>query len=166
MALTFLSCLTLLLSAFSMPHFDTASNPSYGKLITSYDKHRQHIKKQRHHFAHKGPSSEAMVYSNSHVWIWELDHKESGAPKNGHFQTVVLEKILEGPLDSKEIKPVNPKGNQPWIFIGKTGAEAKAPILCPPDVKSQLTGKDPDAGKTWGQEEKGEAEDEMVRYHH
>ena len=132
----------------------------------SYDQPRQHIKKQRHHFAHKGPSSEAMVYSNSHVWIWELDHKESGAPKNGHFQTVVLEKILEGPLDSKEIKPVNPKGNQPWIFIGKTGAEAKAPILCPPDVKSQLTGKDPDAGKTWGQEEKGEAEDEMVRYHH
>ena len=77
-----------------------------------------------------------------------MDHKESGAPKNGHFQTVVLEKILEGPLDSKEIKPVNPKGNQPRIFIGKTGAEAKAPILCPPDVKSQLTGKDPDAGKT------------------
>ena len=78
----------------------------------------------------------------------------------------MLEKTLENPLDSKEIKPVNPKGNQPWIFIGKTGAEAKAPILCPPDVKSQLTGKDPDAGKTWGQEEKGEAEDEMVRYHH
>ena len=80
----------------------------------------------------------AMVYSSSHVWMWELDLKESRVLKNWDFQTAVLEKILESPLDSKEIKPVNPKGNQPWIFIGKTDAEAKAPILCPPDVKSHM----------------------------
>ena len=98
------------------------------------------------------------------MWLWQLDHKESWGPKNWCFQTVVLEKTLESPLDCKEIKPVNPKGNQPWLFIGRTDAEA--PTLWPPDVKSWLIGKDPDAGKDWRQEEKGETEDEMAEWHH
>ena len=96
----------------------------------------------------------------------ESDCEESWAPKNWCFWTVVLEKTLESPLACKEIKPVHPKGNQPWTFIGRTDAETEAPILWPPDVKSQLTGKDPDAGKDWGQEEKGAAENEMVGWHH
>ena len=87
--------------------------------------------------------------------MWEFDHKEDSVLKNWCFRTMVLEKTLESPLDSKEVKPVNPKGNQPWIFIGKIDAEAEAPILWLPDVKSQIIGKDPDAGKDWGQEEKG-----------
>ena len=95
--------------------------------------------------------------------MWELDYKEGWVPKNRYFQIVVLEKTSESHLDSKEIKPVNPKGNQSWIFIGKTDAEAKAPILCPPDAKSQLIGKDPDAGKDWRQKEKVVSEDEMIR---
>ena len=99
------------------------------------------------------------------VWMWELDHKKSRAPKNWCFWTVVLEKTLESPLDCKQTKPVNPKGNQSWIFIGKTVAEAEAQILWPLDVESQLTRKDPDAGKDWGQE-KGTTEDEMVGWHH
>ena len=128
----------------------------------SYDKARQHIKKQRHHFADEGPSSQSYGFSRSHVHMWDLDHTESWAPKNWCFWTVVLKKTLEIPLDSKEIKWVNPKGNQPWIFIGNNGAEAEAPILWPPDVKNQLTGKYPDAGKDWGQEEKWVmTEDEM-----
>ena len=98
--------------------------------------------------------------------MWELDRKEGWVPKNWCFQTVVLEKTLEGPLDCKEIKPVNPKGNQSWIFIGKTDAEAEAPIFWPPDAKSQLIGKDPDSGKDWEQEEKGTTEDEIVGWHH
>ena len=98
--------------------------------------------------------------------MWELDHKESWVPKNWSFWTVVLEKTLENPLDSKETKSVNPKGNQSWIFIGRTDAEAEAPILWPLDVKNWLTGKDPDAGKDWRQEEKGTTEDEMVVWHH
>jgi len=110
--------------------------------------------------------SQSYGFSSSHVWMWELDHKEGWVPKNGYFQIVVLEKTLESPLDSQEIKPVNPKGNQPWIFIGRTDAEAEAPILWPLDEKSRLIGKDPDAGKDWGQEKKGVAEDEMVRWHH
>ena len=96
--------------------------------------------------------------------MWALDHKESWLPKNWCFWTVVLKKTLESPLDSKEIKPVNPKGNQSWIFIGKT--EAEAPILWPPDAKNWLIGKDPDARKDWRQEEKGMTEDEMVGWHH
>ena len=100
------------------------------------------------------------------VWMWKLDYKESWVLKNWCFWTVVLEKTLETPLESKEIKPVNPKGNQPWIFIGKTDAEAEAPILWAPDEKSQLIRKDPDAGKDWGQEEKGVTEDEMVGWQH
>ena len=99
-------------------------------------------------------------------WTRELDHKKGWVPKNCCFQTVVLEKTLESPLDCKEIKPVKPKGNQPWIFIGRTDAEAEAPILYPPDVKSWLTGKNPDARKDWEQEEKGTTEDEMVGWHY
>ena len=132
----------------------------------SYHKSRQHIKKQRCYFADKGPYSQSCGLSSSHVWMWELDHKESWVPTNWCFWTVVLERTLESPLDSKEIKPVNPKGNQSWIFIGRTEAEAKAPILWPSDMKNWLIGKDPDAGKVWGQEEKGMTEDEMVVWHH
>ena len=98
--------------------------------------------------------------------MWELDCEESWAPKNWCFWTVVLEKTLESPLDSKEIKPVSPKGNQSWIFIGRTDAKAETPILWPPDAKNWLIGKDPDAGKYWRQEEKGMIEDEMVGWHH
>ena len=101
-------------------------------------------------------------FSSSYVWMWELDNKEVWVPKNWCFQTVVLEKTLESPLDCKEIQPVHPKGNQSWLFIGRTDAEAEAPILWPPDANSWLTGKDPDAGKDWGQEEKEVTEDEVV----
>ena len=100
------------------------------------------LKKQRRYFANKGLSSQSYYFSSSHVWIWELDYKEGWAQKNWCFWTVVLEKILENPLDCKENQPVHPKGNQSWIFIGKTDAEADAPILQPPDVKNWLTGKD------------------------
>ena len=123
------------------------------------------IKKQRHHFANKDPSSQGYGFSSSHVWVWELDHKESWEPKDWCFWTVVLEKTLESPLDCKEIQPVHPKGNQPWIFIGRTDAKAEAPILWPPDTKNWLTGKDPDAGEDW-RREKGMTEDEMVGWHH
>ena len=125
-----------------------------------------HIKKQRHYFADKGLSSQSYGFSSSHVRAWELDYKEIWAPKNWCFWTVLLEKTLESPLDCKEIKPVNPKGNQSWLFIGRTDAEAETPIPWPPDVKSWLTGKDPDAGKDWGQEEKGTTEDETAGWHH
>ena len=113
----------------------------------SYDQPRQHIKKQRHYFANKDPSSQSYSFSSSHIWMWELDYKESWAPKNWCFWTVVLEKTLESPLDCKEIKPINPKGNQSWRFIGRTDAEAEAPILWPPDTKNWLIWKDADAGK-------------------
>ena len=131
-----------------------------------YDQPRQHIKKQRHYFANKCLSSESCGFSSSHVWMWELNYKESWVPKNWCFWTVLLEKILESPLNCKEIQPVNSKENQSWIFIGRTDAEAEAPILWPPDAKSLFIGKDPDAGKDWGQEEKGTTEDEMVGWHH
>ena len=114
----------------------------------SCDHFRQHIKKQRHYFANKGPSSQSYGFSSSHVWMWELDHKESWAPKNLCFWTVVLQKALEGPLNCKEIKPVTAKRNQSWIFIGSTDAEAEAPKLSPPDTENWLIGKDPDLGKT------------------
>ena len=119
------------------------------KVDISYDKPRQHIKKQRYYFTDKCPSSQGYGFFSSHVGMWELDHKEGWALKNWCFWTVVLEKTLERPLDSKEIKSVNPKGNQPWIFIGRTDAEAEAPILWPPDVRSWLIGKDSDDGKDW-----------------
>ena len=109
---------------------------------------RQHIKKkQRHYFANKDLYSQSYGFSNSHVWMWDLDHKESWAPKNWCFWTVMLEKTLESPLDCKEIKPVNSKGNQSWILIRRTDAEAEAPILWPSDEKSWLTGKNSDAGR-------------------
>ena len=132
----------------------------------SYDQPRQHIKKQRHYFANKGASNQSYGFSSSHVWMWELDYKEDRAPKNWYFWTVVLEKTLESCLDCKEILLVHPKGSQFWIFIGRTDAEAETPILWPPDTKSWLIGKNPDAGEDWKQEEKGTTEDEMVGWHH
>ena len=104
----------------------------------------------------------AMVFSSSHVWMWELNFKESWALKNWCFWTFVLEKTLESPLDCKKIQPVHPKGNQSWIFIGRTDAKAETPILWPSHAKSWLIGKDSDAGRDWGQEEKGMTEDEIV----
>ena len=132
----------------------------------SYDKPRQHIKKQRHHFADKGPSSQSYGFSSGHVWMWELDYKVSWVLKNWWFWTVVLANTLESPLDCKEIELVNPKRNQSWIFIGRTFAEAETPILWPADVKNRLIWKDLDAEKDWRQEEKGMTEDEMVGWHH
>ena len=111
------------------------------------------IKKQSYYFADKSPFSQSYDFSSSYVWMWDLDHKESWAPNNWCFWTVVFEKNLESPLDSEEIKPVNPKGNQSWIFIGRTDAEAEVPILWPSNAKKWFIGKDPDAGKDWGQEE-------------
>ena len=131
-----------------------------------FDKPRQNIKKQRYYFADKGPSSQSYGFSSSHVWTWELEHKEGWAPKNWCFWAVVLEKTLDCPLDCKEIQPVNPKGNQSKISTGGIDAEAKAPILWPPDAKSWLIWKDPDAGKGRRQEEKVMADDEMVGWHH
>ena len=132
----------------------------------SYDQPRQHIKKQRHYFVNKAPYSQGYGFSSSHVWIWELDYKDSWAPKNWCFWTVVLEKTLESPLDSKEIQAVHPKGNKSCIFIGRTDAEAEMPILWSPDGKNWLIWKDLDAGKDWRQEEKGTTEDDMVGWHH
>ena len=132
----------------------------------SYGQPRQHIKKQRHSFANKGPSNQGYGFSCGHVWMWELDYKESWALKNWCFWTVVLEKTLESPLDCKEIQPVHPKADQSWIFIGRTAVEAKTPILWPPHAKSWLIWKDPDAGKDWRWEEKGMTEDEMVELLH
>ena len=128
-------------------HFDLSRLLRLAPWTKSYDQPRQHIKKQRHYFANKCLYSQSYGFSSSHVRLWELDHKEGWALKNWCFWTAVLEKTLESPLHSKEIKPANPKENQPWTFIRKTDAEA--PILWPPDVKSWLTGKDPDAGKDW-----------------
>ena len=129
----------------------------------SYVEPTQCIKKQRHYFANKGLSSQSHVFSSSHVWMWQLDYKESWVPKNWWFWTVVLEKTLEGPLDCKEIQQVNPKGDQSWICIGRT--HAKVPILWSTDAKSWLIRKDPDSGKDWRQE-KGMREDEIVGWHH
>ena len=112
------------------------------------------ILKSRDTFPTKVHLVKAMVFIQCHVWMWELDCKEGWAAKNWCFWTVVLEKTLESLLDSEEIKPVNPKGNQSWIFTGRTDAQAKAPILWPPDAKGQFTGKEPEAGKDWGQEKK------------
>ena len=124
------------------------------------------ILKSRDYFANKDPSSQSYGFSSSCVWMWKLDYKESWAPKNWRFWPVVLEKTLESLLDSKEIQPVNPKGNQSWILIGRTDAIAEIPVLWPPDAKNWLTGKDPDAGEDWRQEKKGTTEDEMVGWHH
>ena len=123
--------------------------------LVSYDQPRQHIKKQRHHFVNKGPSSQGYGFSSSHVLMWELDYKKSWTLKNLCFWTVVLEKTLESPLDCKEIQPVHPKGDQSWVFIGRTDFEAETPLFWPLDAKSWLIWKDPDSGKDWRQEEKG-----------
>ena len=156
-----------LMSISSVPSLITLTNKCYflskkkNKPLPpwkkNYDEPRQ---KQRLYIV------KAMVFPSSHVWMWELNHKEGSAPKNWSFQNVLLEKTLESPLDSKEIKPVNPEGNQAQIFIGRTDAEAEVPVLWPLDVKSLLIEKDPDAGKDWGQEEKGVTEDELVGWHH
>ena len=112
-----------------------------------YDQPRQHIQKQRHYFAKKGPPSQDYGFSSGHVWMWELDCEESWVPTNWCFWTVVLKKTLESPLDSKKIQPVHPKGDQSWVFIGRTDVEAETPILWPPDAKNWPIGKDPDDGK-------------------
>ena len=132
------------------------------KTMTNLDS----ILKSRHYFANKCPSSQSYGFSSSHVWMGELNYKESWVLKNWCFWTLVLEKTLESPLDSKEIQPVHPKGTHSWTFIGRTDAEAEAPTLWPPDAKNWLNGKDPDAGNDWRQEEKGTREDEMVEWHH
>ena len=127
----------------------------------SYDQPRQYLKMQRYYFANKGLSSQSygfpVVMYGCESWTIE---------KARCFWTVVLEKTLESPLDCKEIQPVHPKGNQPWIFIGRIDAEAETPVLWPPDGKNWLIWKDPDAGKDWRQEEKGSTEDETVGWHH
>ena len=134
--------------------------------MKSYDQPRQYIKKQRYYFANKGPSSQSFGFSSSHVWMSELDYKESWVMKNWCFGTVVVEKTLERTLDYREIQPVHPKGNQSWTFIGRTDTEAGTPILWPPDAKDWLVWKDPDAGKDWSWKKKGMTEDEMVACHH
>ena len=131
----------------------------------SYDQPRQHIKKQRYYFANKVPSHQGYGFSSSHVWMWKLEYKESWTLKNWCFWTVVMEKTLESPLNTKKIHSVHPKENQSWIFIGRTDAEAETPILWWPDAKKWLIWKALDAGKDWGQEEKGMTEDEMVGWH-
>ena len=131
------------------------------KAMTNLDS----ILKSRYYFADKGSSSQSYGFSSSHVWMWESDYKESWVSKKWSFWIVMLKKTLESPLDCKEIQPVNPKGNQPWIFIGRTDAEAEAAILWPPDTNNWLTGKDPDAEKDWRWEEKGMTEDETVGWH-
>ena len=123
-------------------------------LEKNYDKPIEHMKKQRHYFANKGPSSQSYGFSSSHVWMWELDYQRIDT-----FE-------LCSPLDCKEMQLVHPKGDLSWMFIGRTDVEAETPILWVPDVKNQLIGKDPDAGKDWSQEEKGMIEDEMVGWHH
>ena len=117
------------------------------------------------YFAYKGPYSQSYGFCSSYVWIWELDNKKDWAPKNLYLQSVVLEKTFESLLDNKEIQPVNTKGNQSWMFIGRTDAEAEALIFWPPDAKSKLIWKDPDAGKDWRQK-KRTTENEMVGRHH
>ena len=131
----------------------------------SYDQPRWHIEKQRHYFANKGPSSQGYGFSSSHVWMWELDCEESWALKNWCFWTVVLEKTLESPLDCKESQPVHSEGDQSWVFFGRNDAKTETPVLWPPHAKSWLIGKDPDAGRDWGQEEKGTTEDKMAGWH-
>ena len=131
----------------------------------SYDKPRQHIEKQRHYFVDKSLSSQSYSFSSSHVWMWELDHKEAECQRIDAFELWCWRRLLSS-LDCKDIQLVNPKGDQSWIFPGRTDAEAEAPILWPSDAKNWLTGKDPDAGEERRQEEKWTTEDEMVEWHH
>jgi len=132
----------------------------------SYDQPGHHIKKQRHYFVNKGPSSQGYGFSSSHVWMWELDYKESWVLKNWCFWTVVLEKTLESPLDFKEIHQSILKEISPGCSLKGLMLKLKLPILWPPDSRGWLIWKDPDAGKDWRQEEKGTTEDEMVGWHH
>ena len=132
----------------------------------SCDQPRQCIKKQRYYSANKGPFRQGYGFSSGHLWMWELHCEESWVLKNQCFWTAVLEKTLESPLACKEIQPVHPKGDQSWIFIGRTDAKAETPMLRPPHAKNWLIGRDPDAGKDWRQEEKGMTEGEMVGWHH
>ena len=132
------------------------------KVMTNLDS----IKKQRHYFANKCPSSQGYGFSCGHVWMWELDCEESWVPKNWCFWTVVLGKTLESPMDCKEIQPVHSKGDKLWVFFGRTDAKVETPVLWPPHAKSWLIGKDSDAGRACGQEEKGTTEDEMAGWHH
>ena len=125
----------------------------------SYDQHREHTKKQRHYFANKGPSSQDYRFSSGHVWMWEFYYKESWLPKNWCFWTVALEKTLESPLDCKEIQPVHPKGDQSWVFTGRTDFEAETPILWTPDMKNWLLGKDLILEKIEGRRLKGQGWD-------
>jgi len=129
------------------------------KVMTNLD---SILKSRDIYFANESPSSQGYGFSSSHVWMWELDYKESWVPENWCFELWCWRRLL----DSKEIQPVPPKGNQFWVFIGRTDTEAETPILWPPDAKNWLTGKDPDAGKDWRQKEKGTTENEMVRWHH
>ena len=129
----------------------------------SYDQPRQHIGKWRDYFTNKDPCSQGYGFSSGHVWMWELDCEESWALKHWCFWTVVLEKTLESPLDCKEVQLVHSEGDQSWVFIGRTDAKAETPILWPPHAKSWLIGKDFDAGRDWGREEKGTTEDEITR---
>ena len=139
-----------------------------GRFFTNWDireaQPRQHIKKQRHYFPSKGPSSQGCGFSSRHVWMWELDYKESWALKNDAFELWCWRGLLRVPWT--EIKPVNPKGNQSWIFIARTDAKAETPILWPPDEKNRFIGKVSDAGNDWRWEEKGMTEDEMVGWPH
>ena len=131
-----------------------------------YDQSRQHMKKERHYFANKGPTSQGYGFSSCHVWMWELDCEESCELKNWCFWTVVLEKTLESPLNCEEIQPVPSKGNQPWVFIRRTDVETETPTLWPPYAKSWLIVKDPNAGKDWRREEKGMTDAEMAGWHY
>ena len=124
------------------------------------------LKSRDNYFANKDMSSQGYGFSSGHVWIWELDCEESWTPKNWCFWTVVLEKTLESPVDCKEIQPVHPKGDQSWVFTGRTDAEAETLILWPPHAKSWLVGKDPDAGRDGGRRRRGTTEDEMAGWHH
>ena len=132
------------------------------KVMTNLDS----ILKSKHYFANKDPSSQGYGFFSGHVWMWELDGEESWVPKNWCFWTVVSEKTLESPLDCKEIQPVHSKGDQSWVFIGRTDTKAETPVLWPPHAKSWLIGKDSDAGRDWRQDEKGTTEDEMAGWHH
>ena len=132
----------------------------------NYDQPRQHIQKQRHYFANKGPSSQGYGFSCGHVWMWQLDCEESWVLKNWCFLAVVLEKTLESPLDCKEIQLVHSEGDQPWDFFGRNDVKAETPVLWPLQAKSWLIGKDSDAGRDRGQEGKGMTEDEMAGWHH
>ena len=133
------------------------------KVMTNLD---SILKSRDIYFANKYLSGQGYGFSSGHVWMWELDCEESWTLKNWCFWTMVLEKTLKSPLYCKDIQPVHPKADQSWVFIGRTDAEAETPILWPPHAKSWLIGKDRDAGRDWGQEEKGKTEDEVAGWHH